>query len=51
MRIERRVREGVRACAGHPAMLAYVVGNEIPSSVLRWHGRLLIDLRTTEVRV
>jgi GT2 family glycosyltransferase len=36
--IERRVREGVRACAGHPALLAYAVGNEVPSPVVRWHG-------------
>src|SRR5467141_4084115 len=37
--IERRVRAGVDACAGHPAVLAYAVGNEIPASVVRWHGR------------
>jgi GT2 family glycosyltransferase len=37
--IEARVREGVRACAGHPAVLAYAIGNEIPSSIVRWHGR------------
>src|SRR4051794_29170070 len=33
--IERRVREGVRACAGHPAVLAYAVGNEIPAPMVR----------------
>jgi GT2 family glycosyltransferase len=36
--IERRVRAYVRACAGHPAVLCYSVGNEIPASVVRWHG-------------
>ena len=36
--IERRVREGVRACEGHPAVLAYAVGNEIPAPIVRWHG-------------
>jgi O-antigen biosynthesis protein len=41
--IERRVRDGVRACAGHPAVLAYVVGNEIPSSIVRWHGRRRVE--------
>jgi len=41
--IERRVREGVRACAGHPAVLCYAVGNEIPSSIVRWHGRRRIE--------
>jgi len=30
--IEQRVREGVRACAGHPAILCYAVGNETCSS-------------------
>ena len=37
------VREGVRACAGHPAVLAYAVGNEIPSSIVRWHGRRPVE--------
>jgi GT2 family glycosyltransferase len=37
--IEERVREGVRACAGHPAVLCYAVGNEIPAPIVRWHGR------------
>jgi GT2 family glycosyltransferase len=36
--IERRVRQGVRACAGHPAVLCYAVGNEIPAGIVRWHG-------------
>ena len=41
--IERRVREGVRACAGHPAVLCYAIGNEIPASIVRWHGRRPIE--------
>src|SRR5881392_1850049 len=41
--IERRVREGVRACAGHPALLGYAVGNEIPSGIVRWHGRVRVE--------
>ena len=36
--IERRVREGVRACADHPAVLCYAVGNEISAPIVRWHG-------------
>ena len=36
--IEQRVRRGVRACAGHPAVLCYAVGNEIPSPIVRWIG-------------
>ena len=29
---------GVRACARHPAVFAYLVGNEIPPDMIRWHG-------------
>jgi GT2 family glycosyltransferase len=36
---ERRLREQVRACAGHPALLCYALGNEIPASIVRWFGR------------
>ncbi|HYL26495.1 MAG TPA: glycosyltransferase [Candidatus Nitrosotalea sp.] len=42
-RIEKRVREGVRSCAGHPAVLWYAVGNEIPSGIVRWLGRQRIE--------
>src|SRR3989441_5312533 len=35
---EERVRAGVRACAGHPTILCYAVGNEIPAPIVRWHG-------------
>lgn len=41
--IERTVRATVRSCAGHPAVLAYAIGNEIPSSIVRWHGRRRIE--------
>jgi GT2 family glycosyltransferase len=41
--IEARVREGVRACAGHPAVLCYAVGNEIPSGIVRWHGARRVE--------
>ena len=41
--IERRVREGVRACAGHPALLGFAVGNEIPASIVRWYGRRRVE--------
>lgn len=36
--IEGQVRQSVRACAGHPAILCYSIGNEIPASLVRWHG-------------
>ena len=41
--IKQRLAAGVRACAGHPAILCYAVGNEIPSSIVRWHGRHRIE--------
>ena len=41
--IERRLREGVRACAGHPAVLCYSIGNEIPGPMVRWHGRRRVE--------
>jgi O-antigen biosynthesis protein len=41
--IEERVREGVRSCTGHPAVLCYVIGNEIPASIVRWHGRRSVE--------
>ncbi|HEX6899182.1 MAG TPA: glycosyltransferase [Thermoanaerobaculia bacterium] len=41
--IEARVRAGVRSCAGHPAVLCYAIGNEIPSSIVRWYGRFRVE--------
>lgn len=41
--IERRVRDGVTACARHPALLGYTIGNEIPASIVRWHGRRAVE--------
>ncbi len=32
------VLAGVRACRRHPAVFAYLVGNEIPPDMIRWHG-------------
>jgi len=41
--ITERVRQGVQACAGHPAVLCYAVGNEIPASIVRWHGARRVE--------
>src|SRR5690554_2757765 len=41
--IEEWVRAGVRACARHPAVLCYAVGNEIPASIVRWHGAAAVE--------
>src|SRR5580704_7589861 len=36
--IRNAIIGGVRACARHPAVFAYLVGNEIPPDIIRWHG-------------
>ena len=41
--IINRVRNYVRQCAGHPAVLCYAIGNEIPASVVRWYGKRRIQ--------
>ncbi|TMI12208.1 MAG: glycosyltransferase [Betaproteobacteria bacterium] len=41
--IEALVRAKVRECAGHPALLCYALGNEIPSTIARWLGRRKIE--------
>lgn len=41
--IEERVRAGIRACSGHPAVLCYAIGNEIPAPIVRWHGSRRIE--------
>lgn len=35
---EAILRNRVRVCAGHPAVLCYAIANEIPSSIVRWLG-------------
>ena len=39
----RAVRESAEACANDPAVLCFTVGNEIPASIVRWHGRKKIE--------
>ena len=41
--IEAQIRTGVRACAAHPAVLCFVIGNEIPSAIARWFGAKRIE--------
>ena len=41
--IRRQVRDEVRACADHPAVLAFAIGNEIPAPIVRWHGKKKIE--------
>ena len=37
------VRAKVRACAGHPVLLCYALGNEIPAQIVRWLGPRRIE--------
>ncbi len=41
--IIRRIKEGVHACKKHRAILCYVVGNEIPATIVRWYGKARIE--------
>ena len=36
--IRETVTAGVHACRRHRAVLGYLVGNEIPPDIVRWHG-------------
>ncbi len=38
MAIAEQVSRQVDSCAGHPALLAWAVGNEIPAPIVRWYG-------------
>jgi GT2 family glycosyltransferase len=42
-RVEEAVRRSTARCAGHPAVLCYAVGNEIPAPIIRWFGRQRIE--------
>lgn len=38
-----KVGQIVRRFAGHPAVLCYAIGNEVPAPVCRWYGRRRIE--------
>lgn len=42
-RISDQIRTAVRKCQNHPAILCYAIGNEIPSGIVRWHGKDKIE--------
>ncbi len=52
--VRAAVADGVERCAGHPAVAAYLVGNEIPPDVVRWLGaarvRAFVESLAAEVR-
>ncbi len=47
--IRRTVTAQVREIAKHPALLMVALGNEIPSTVVRWHGRARIERFLSEL--
>jgi GT2 family glycosyltransferase len=42
-RITRDLTDDVKRLAKHPALLLFSVGNEIPGSIVRWHGQRRIE--------
>jgi glycosyltransferase involved in cell wall biosynthesis len=36
--IIQRAVENARTCAGHPALMGFALGNEIPAPMVRWYG-------------
>ena len=41
--IRRDITATVRTLADHPAVLLFALGNEIPASVVRWHGHRRVE--------
>ena len=41
--IRREVNKTIAELGDHPAVLMFVLGNEIPPGVVRWHGRVRIE--------
>jgi O-antigen biosynthesis protein len=37
------IREKVKSCADHPALLCIAIGNEVPAAIVRWYGRKKIE--------
>lgn len=44
------VSEAAKRGQNHPALLAYSIGNEIPPSVIRWHGGRCVERFLAELR-
>jgi hypothetical protein len=41
--ISGHIRSAVCSCNSHPAILCYAIGNEIPSGIVRWHGKKKVE--------
>ena len=42
-RIEQTIRQAVRGCDQHAAVLGFAIGNEIPPTIVRWYGARRIE--------
>ena len=41
--IIQNIKKDVITCSHHKAIFCYVIGNEIPASIVRWHGKKKIE--------
>lgn len=41
--ILHRIKQGVHSCKNHKAIFCYVIGNEIPATIVRWYGKKKIE--------
>ena len=48
--IRDTIRRAVRDSAGHRAVFAYMIGNEIPPDIVRWHGKERVEAFLHELR-
>ncbi|HEX5273428.1 MAG TPA: glycosyltransferase, partial [Gemmataceae bacterium] len=46
----RRVREAAKRGRDHACVLAYSIGNEVPPSIVRWHGARRVERFLAELR-
>jgi len=37
------IKQHVKSCHNHPAILCYTIGNEIPAPIVRWYGKSKIE--------
>ncbi len=41
--IKQAIASGVQACKGYGSVFAYLIGNEIPPDIIRWHGPAKVE--------
>ncbi len=48
--IRETIRRAVRDSAAHRAIFAYMIGNEIPADIVRWHGKERVEAFLHQLR-